>query len=55
MSRVVPTGSLFETLSQATVSRRQGLMTEDDHKRIYEAAEKQSRMLRELGKSLTEG
>src|SRR5450755_2541522 len=38
----IATGSLFEVVSQATVSRRQGLFSDDDHKRIYAAAEKQA-------------
>src|SRR5207249_9913183 len=29
----IATGSLFEVVSQATVSRRQGLISDDDHKR----------------------
>ena len=51
----IATGSLFEVVSQATVSRRQGLISGDDHKRVYAAAEKQSRMLGGLRKSLIEG
>ena len=51
----IATGSLFEVVSQATVSRRQGLISDDDHKRVYAAAEKQSRMLSGLRKSLIEG
>ena len=39
----------------ATVSRRQGLFSDDDHKRIYAAAERQSRMLSGLRRSLVEG
>src|SRR5947207_15990769 len=50
----IATGSLFEVVSQATVSRRQGLISDDDHKRVYAAAEKQSRMLSGLRKSLIE-
>jgi hypothetical protein len=37
------------------VSRRQGLFSDDDHKRIYAAAERQSRMLSGLRRSLVEG
>ena len=51
----IATGSLFEVVSQATVSRRQGLLNDDEHERIYAAAEKQSRMLSGLRKSLSEG
>ena len=51
----IATGSLFEVVSQATVSRRQGLLSDDEHHRMYAAAEKQSRMLSGLRKSLIEG
>ena len=50
----ITTGSLFEVVSQATVSQRQGLLSEENHRRIYEAAEKQSRMLSGLRKALVE-
>jgi four helix bundle protein len=36
----IATGSLFEVVSQATVSRRQGLLNDDEHERIYAAAKK---------------
>jgi len=48
----IATGSLFEVVSQATVSRHQGLIDESAYKRIYAAAETQSRMLSGLRKSL---
>ena len=48
----IATGSLFEVVSQATVSRRQKLIDESAYKRIYSAAERQSRMLSGLRKSL---
>ena len=48
----IATGSLFEVVSQATVSRRQNLIDESAYKRIYSAAERQSRMLSGLRKSL---
>jgi four helix bundle protein len=51
----IATGSLFEVVSPATVSRRQGLLSDDEHQRICAAAEKQSRMLSGLRKSLIEG
>src|SRR5471032_2065876 len=51
----ISTGSLFEVVSQSTVSRRQDFLSDDDHKRMYAAAEKQSRMLSGLRKSLIEG
>jgi four helix bundle protein len=50
----IATGSLFEVVSQATVSQRQSFLSDDDHKRMYAAAEKQSRMLSGLRKSLIE-
>ena len=48
----IATGSLFEVLSQATISRRQGMLSETDFERLYSASEKQSRMLSGLRKSL---
>src|SRR6266550_9373709 len=48
----IATGSLFEVVSQATVSRRQKLIDESAYKRIYSSAERQSRMLSGLRKSL---
>ena len=51
----IATGSLFEVVSQTILSRRQGLLSEENHRRIYEAAEKQSRMLSGLRKALVEG
>src|SRR5580698_5823713 len=38
-------GSLFEVISQATISKRQGFLSETDFNRLYSACEKQSRML----------
>jgi len=48
----IATGSVFEVVSQATIGRNQGFLTEADYKQLYEAAEKQSRMLSGLRKSL---
>ena len=48
----IATGSIFEVVSQATISKRQGFLSETDYKRLYEAAEVQSRMLSGLRKSL---
>ena len=45
-------GSVFEVVSQATISKRQGFLSESDYRQIYSAAEKQSRMLSGLRKSL---
>jgi four helix bundle protein len=48
----IATGSLFEVISQATISKRQGLLSEADYHRLYSACEKQSKMLSGLRKSL---
>ena len=50
----IATGSLFEVVSQATIAQRQRLIAKGDYGRIYAAAEKQSRMLSGLRKSLSE-
>jgi four helix bundle protein len=50
----IATGSLFEVVSQATFSRRQGFMSEVDYNQLYSACEKQSKMLSGLRKSLLE-
>ncbi len=50
----IATGSLFEVVSQSTIGRRQGFLSEPDYLKIYAAAEKQSRMLSGLRKSLLE-
>lgn len=49
----IATGSVFEVVSQAFISRRQGLISEDAFTKLYAAAEEQSRMLSGLRKSLT--
>jgi four helix bundle protein len=48
------TGSLFEVVSQATVGKRQGFLSEADYNRLYTACEKQSKMLSGLRRSLLE-
>ena len=48
----IATGSVFEVISQATIGKRQGLLRESDYQALYAAAEKQSRMLSGLRKSL---
>ncbi len=48
----IATGSVFEVVSQATNSKRQGILSESDYRQIYTAAEQQSRMLSGLRKSL---
>ena len=49
------TGSLFEVVSQCTIAKRQNLLPESDYTRIYEACERQSRMLSGLRRSLQNG
>ena len=41
----IATGSLFEVVSQAFLSKRLSLLTEEDFQLLYSAAEDQSRML----------
>ena len=48
----IATGSVFEVVSQATISKRQGFLTEAAYGQVYAAAEKQSRMLSGLRRSL---
>ena len=48
----IATGSVFEVVSQSTISKRQGFLSEADYGKLYAAAEKQSRMLSGLRKSL---
>jgi four helix bundle protein len=48
----IATGSLFEVVSQATISKRRGFLTEERYQAIYMAAEEQSRMLSGLRASL---
>jgi four helix bundle protein len=50
----IATGSLFEAVSQATISRRQGFLSETDFNQLYSACETQSKMLSGLRKSLLE-
>jgi four helix bundle protein len=48
----IATGSLFEVVSQATIGKRQGFLSEHAYTQVYDAAEKQSRMLSGLRRSL---
>ena len=48
----IATGSVFEVVSQATIGRNQGFLNPTDYERLYAAAEKQSRILSGLRKSL---
>jgi four helix bundle protein len=48
----IAAGSVFETVSQAFAARRQNLLSENNFRGIYSAAEEQSRMLSGLRRSL---
>ena len=48
----IATGSVFEVVSQAFLSRRQGFIDEPKFKALYAAAEEQSKMLSGLRRSL---
>lgn len=48
----IATGSLFEVVSQSTISKRRGFLTEEKYRAIYLAAEEQSRMLSGVRASL---
>ena len=50
----IATGSLFEVVTQATISRRRGFVSELDFRALYGAAETQGRMLSGLRRSLVE-
>lgn len=51
----IATGSLFESVSQAFVSKRQGFLKEEVFQRIYLTAEEQGRMLSGLRSALVAG
>ena len=48
----IATGSVFEVVSQAFISRREEFLSENDFTIIYSAAEEQGRMLSGLRNSL---
>jgi four helix bundle protein len=48
----IATGSLFEVVSQSMIGRRQGFLTEEQYRQLYEAAERQGRLLSGLRNSL---
>jgi four helix bundle protein len=48
----IATGSVFEVVSQATIGRHQGFLDQSGYQQVYDAAEKQSRMLSGLRRSL---
>jgi four helix bundle protein len=50
----IATGSLFEVVSQSTIGRNQGFVTDAEYRKLYEAAETQGRMLSGLRNSLLE-
>ena len=50
----IAAGSLFEVLSQATIALRRKMIGRNEYNQIYAAAEKQSKMLSGLRKSLSE-
>ena len=49
----IATGSLFEVVSQTTIALRRKMIAQNDYNRIYAAAEKQSKMLSGLRRSLS--
>jgi four helix bundle protein len=49
----IATGSLFEVVSQTSVALRRKMIGRDTYNRIYAAAEKQSKMLSGLRRSLS--
>jgi hypothetical protein len=44
--------AILKLISQATISKRQGVLTDQAYDQVYSAAEKQSRMLSGLRRSL---
>ena len=50
----IATGSLFEVVSQTTIALRRKMIAQNDYNRIYAAAEKQSKMLSGLRRSLSD-
>ena len=48
----IATGSVFGVVSQATIGRNQGFLDQSGYQQVYDTAEKQSRMLSGLRKSL---
>jgi four helix bundle protein len=48
----IATGSVFEVVSQATIGRNRGFLDQSGYQQVYDAAEKQSRMLSGLRRSL---
>ena len=50
----IATGSLFEVVSQSTIALRRKMIAQNNYNEIYAAAEKQSKMLSGLRRSLSE-
>jgi four helix bundle protein len=50
----IATGSLFEVVSQTTIALRRKMIAQSNYNKIYAAAEKQSKMLSGLRRSLSE-
>jgi four helix bundle protein len=48
----IATGSVFEVVTQALISKRQKLLSTSDYQQLYTAAAEQSRMLSGLRKAL---
>lgn len=48
----IATGSLFEVVSESTVARRQGYLSDETFPAIYKTAEEQGRMLSGLRRTL---
>jgi four helix bundle protein len=48
----IAAGSLYELVSQSVISKRQGFLSDSDYQLLYGAAEKQSKMLSGLRRSL---
>ena len=49
----IATGSVFEVTSQAFIAKKQGFLSEDQFRSVYQATEELSRMLSGLRKSLS--
>ena len=50
----IATGSLFEVVSQTTIAFRRKMITQKNYDKVYAAAEKQSKMLSGLRRSLSD-
>ena len=51
----IATGSLFEVVSTSTIGLRQGFLSQEQYRQVYDAAEQQGKMLSGLRRSLIEG